>query len=256
MNALNAYCPRPNLLSQRTILITGAAGALGRSAALAYAQHGANVILLGRTVAKLEAVYDEIERAGGHAAILPVDLAKSDLTHFDNLAATIRQEFGALDGILHCATQLGALAPLPLYDLATWAQVMQVNLHAPYLLTRACLPLLTQSPDATVIFTTSDLAQRGRAYWGAYGVTQFALTGLAQIWADELSANTGVRINTLDPGAVRGGVRARAYPGEEGAHLPEPADVMAAFLYLIGPDSRGTNGQALAAQPLPFVTTR
>lgn len=243
------YRPRPDLLAGRVILVTGAGDGIGRAAALAFARHGAQVILLGRTVAKLEKVYDEIESQGAQAAILPMDLAKATPEQYEQTAATIAQEFGRLDGILHNAAMLGTLTPLELYDLERWGQVLQVNLHAPFLLTRACLPLLKQSPDASVVFTSADVGRRGRAYWGAYGVSQFALEGLAQIWAEELSANTAVRVNTLDPGAVHTAMRVRAYPGSDPAQLAKPDDIMSAYLYLIGPDSRGVTGQALSALP-------
>lgn len=243
------YRPRPDLLAGRVILVTGAGDGIGRAAALAFARHGAQVILLGRTVAKLEKVYDEIESQGAQAAILPMDLAKATPEQYEQTATTIAQEFGRLDGILHNAAMLGTLTPLELYDLERWGQVLQVNLHAPFLLTRACLPLLKQSPDASVVFTSADVGRRGRAYWGAYGVSQFALEGLAQIWAEELSANTAVRVNTLDPGAVHTAMRVRAYPGSDPAQLAKPDDIMSAYLYLIGPDSRGVTGQALSALP-------
>lgn len=249
MNAIHRYRARPDLLRGRTILITGAGSGIGRAAAIACARHGATVVLLGRNVAALEAVYDEIERIGApQPAILPTDLSKGGIEQFEQLAATLKGEFSRLDGLLHNAAELGTLTPLHLYDLATWTQVMQVNLYAPYLLTRACLPLLQAAVDASVIFTSADVGRRGRAYWGAYGVSQFAREGLAQIWADELATNTSVRVNTLDPGAVATRMRTRAYPGEDAAGLAQPDAIMPAYLYLLGPDSRGVTGQTFSAQ--------
>lgn len=242
------YQPRPDLLAGRVILVTGAGDGLGRAAALAFGRHGAQVILLGRTVSKLERVYDEMEQIGGQAAILPMDLGKASPEQYEQTAKTISDEFGRLDGLLHNAANLGTLTPLELYDLERWGQVMQVNLNAAFLLTRACLPLLKQSPDASVVFTTADVGRRGRAYWGAYGVSQFALEGLAQIWSEELAANTNIRVNTLDPGPVNTAMRVRAYPGADASRLPQPGDIMPVYLYLVGPDSRGTTGQALSAQ--------
>ena len=240
------YQPSRDLLAGRVILVTGAGDGLGRAAALAYARHGASVILLGRTQQKLEAVYDQILAEQLAAPLLmPLDLAKAGLREFEQIAAAIEREFGRLDGLLHSAATLGALAPLALFDLATWQKVMQVNFNAAYLLTRACLGILEKSPDASVIFTTSEMARHGRAYWGAYAAAGAALENLAQVWADELSANTPIRMNTLDPGAVRTTLRARAYPGENPLTLPAPEEVMSLYLYLMGPDSRGTTGQAL-----------
>lgn len=242
------YQPRPDLLAGRVILVTGAGDGLGRSAALAYARYGATVILLGRTQKKLEAVYDQIEREGLTAPLLmPVDLAKTGLAEFEQIAAAIDQQFGRLDGLLHSAAMLGNLTPLSMYDPAVWVQVIQVNFNAPYLLTRACVPILAKADTASVVFTTSDVARRGRAYWGAYATAGAALENLAQVWADELATNTRIRVNTLDPGAVRTGLRARAYPGENPGQLPAPDAVMPAYLYLMGMDSGDVTGQALTA---------
>ena len=242
------YLPRPDLLAGRVILVTGASSGLGRAASLAFARHGATVALLARNEAKLEAVYDEIlaERLVS-PLLMPLDLAKAGLREFEQIAAAIEREFGRLDGLLHSAATLGTLTPLALYDLETWQRVMQVNFNAAYLLTRACLGVLEKSPDASVIFTTSEMARQGRAYWGAYAAAGAALENLTQVWADELSTNTHIRMNTLDPGAVRTALRARAYPGENPLTLPLPEDVMPLYLYLIGPDSHGTTGQALRA---------
>jgi NAD(P)-dependent dehydrogenase (short-subunit alcohol dehydrogenase family) len=246
--SMREYQAAPDLLAGRVILVTGAGDGLGRAAALSYARHGAQVILLGRTQKKLEAVYDEIEAAGLAAPLLmPVDLGKAGLAEFGQIAQAIDQQFGRLDGLLHSAAVLGNLTPLSMYDLETWMQVMQVNFNAAYLLTRACLPVLEKAEDASVVFTTSEVARHGRAYWGAYSAAGAALENLVQVWSDELMTNTRVRLNTLDPGAVRTGLRAHAYPGENPANLPAPEAVMPAYLYLMGSDSRTVTGQALRA---------
>lgn len=247
---MHDYQPRSDLLAERVILVTGAGDGLGRAAALSFARHGATVILLGRTQKKLEAVYDLIERDGGPKPLLmPVDLARARLADFVQIAQAIDSQFGRLDGLLHSAAQLGTLTPLALYDLDTWMQVMQVNLNAPYLLTRACLGVLGKAQDASVIFTTSDVARRGRAYWGAYAAAGAALENLAQVWSDELVTNTRIRINTIDPGPAPTALRAQAYPGEDPSALQSLEVRLPAYLYLMGPDSRTINGQALRALP-------
>jgi len=243
-----SYMPAADLLASRKILITGAGDGIGRAAALACAQHGASVILLGRTVKKLEKVYDEIERQGWPpAAILPLDLATATSSHYEQLARTIEKEFGHLDGLLHNAADTGTLTPMEHYTPEMWFRVMQVNLNAAWLLTRACLPLMQQSKDASIVFTTADVGRRGRAYWGAYGVSCFGLEGMMQILADELASSGNLRVNSLDPGAVRTGLRSRLYPGEDRNALPAPENIMPAYLYLLGPDSHGENGRAFSA---------
>lgn len=243
------YLPRPDLLAERVILVTGAGDGLGRAAALTFARHGATVVLLGRTTGKLERVYDEIEAQGGPTpAITPLNLATASSGQYEELVQGIEREFGRLDGLLHSATELGELTPLDMYNFETWQKVMQVNLSAPYILTRWLLPLLEQSGDASVVFTSADVGRKGEAYWGAYAVSQFALEGLSQVWADELEGGGRVRLNTLDPGPARTTLRARAFPAELPATVPAPMDLMTAYLYLMGPDSRGVTGQALTAR--------
>ncbi|MEW6331246.1 MAG: YciK family oxidoreductase [Pseudomonadota bacterium] len=243
------YTPAPDLLKSRRILITGAGDGIGRAAALACARHGASVILLGRTAKKLEKVYDEIEQLGApQPAMLPLDLATATPAHYEQVAQTIEQEFGGLDGLLHNAAESGTLTPLEHYTPEMWFRVMQVNLNAAWLLTRACLPLLKKSADASIVFTTSEVGRKGRAYWGAYGVSCFGLEGMMQILAEEHAAEGRVRVNSLDPGAVRTGMRSRLYPGEDRDSLPAPETLAPAYLYLLGPDSRGVNGQALSSR--------
>ena len=246
--SLRDYQAAPDLLAGRVILVTGAGDGLGRCAALAYAQHGATLILLGRSQKKLEAVYDEIlAQQLTEPLLMPVDLATASLTHYEQIAAAIERQFGHLDGLLHSAATLGTLTPLAMYNPQTWTQIMQVNLNAAWLLTRACLPALEKAQMASVVFTTSAVARQGRAYWGAYAAAGAALESLVQVWADELSANTHIRMNTLDPGTVRSALRARAYPGENPLTLPAPETVMPVYLYLMGTDSRHISGQALHA---------
>lgn len=246
---MNNYTPAKDLLSGRIVLITGAGDGMGRATALAFAQHQATVVLLDRTTKKLETLYDEIEDAGyPQPAIITLDLATATPKDYDAVAHTVDEEFERLDGLLHNAAELGTLTPLHLYELELWAKVFAVNVHASLLLTRACLPLLKKSEDASIVFTSADVGRKGRAYWGAYAVSCFALEGMMQILAAELEENTAIRVNSLDPGAVQTTMRARAYPGEDPSRLAKPETVMPTYLYLMGPDSKGITGQAFSAQ--------
>jgi NAD(P)-dependent dehydrogenase (short-subunit alcohol dehydrogenase family) len=246
---LHDYHPATDMLADRVILVTGAGDGIGRAAALAFAAHGATIILLGRTPSRLEQVYDEIERAGKpQPAIYPMNLEGATPKDYDDLAATLHQEFGHLDGLLHNAAMLGTLTPFELYNIETWYQVMQVNLHAPFLLTRSCLRLLKNAADASVVFTIPDVGRQGRAYWGAYAVSKAGNLNMMQILADECEVNTSVRVNCIDPGAVRTQLRLCAYPGVNPNRFPSPDEIMGAYLYLMGPDSKDVNGQVISAQ--------
>jgi len=243
------YTPRADLLAGRTILVTGAGDGIGRAVSSAFAAHGATVILLGRTTPKLEAVYDEIVSAGGpQPAIYPMDLEGATPDDHRQLAENIASQLGRLDGLLHNAGLLGSLAPIAHYDPVEWLRVVQVNLNAPFLLTQSCLPLLERAPEASIVFTSSGVGRRGRAYWGAYGASKFGVEGLMQILADELEENSAVRVNSLNPGRVRTAMRAAAYPAENPASLLTPAEIVTPYLYLMGPDSVGVHGRALDAQ--------
>jgi NAD(P)-dependent dehydrogenase (short-subunit alcohol dehydrogenase family) len=242
------YIPPPDLLKDRIILVTGAGNGLGRTAARAFAAHGATVVLLGRTEQNLNETYDLIEEAGDpEPAILKLDLQSAGEQECYALGETLYQEFGRLDGLLHNAAQLALLSRIDDYDLKTWNKVIQINLTAPFILTQACLPLLRRSRDAAILFTSDPVGRRGKAYWGAYGVSKFGLEGLMQTLADELE-NSPIRVNSIAPGAVRSRIRALAYPGEDPYSLPEPESIMPAYLYLMGPDSQGVTGQAFDAQ--------
>ncbi|MEW5790416.1 MAG: YciK family oxidoreductase [Pseudomonadota bacterium] len=243
-----SYTAPADLLSGRVVLVTGAGDGIGRAASLAYARVGAQVILLGRRIGKLEGVYDEIENAGGPTpAIYPLDLEGANADHYAELARRVEQEMGRLDGILHNAAELGVLCPLELYPPHIWAQAMMVNLNAPFLLTQACLPLLKKSPDAALIFTGDDVGRHGKAYWGAYGIGKAAIENMAQILADELE-NTPVRVNVINPGPTRTGMRVKAYPGLNPLEVPTADQIMPLYLYLMGPDSRELRGQSLNAR--------
>lgn len=249
MEDIKHYQATPDLLKDRIILVTGAGDGIGAAAAKSFAAHGATVILLGRTIRKLENTYDAIEEAGNpQPAIYPMNLEGASPKDYEDLSDTIANEFGRLDGLLHNAALLGTLTPLGQYDIEQWSKVMQVNLNAPYLLTRAVLDLLKESEDASVLFTTSSVGRKGRAYWGAYGISKAANENMMQIWADELESNTSIRVNSINPGAVRTRMRATAYPGEKPEINPKPEDIMAAYLYLMGPDSKGVTGQQFDAQ--------
>jgi NAD(P)-dependent dehydrogenase (short-subunit alcohol dehydrogenase family) len=250
----DAFDPRrhpaaPDELAGRVIAITGAGEGIGRALALAVAAHGGQVILIGRTVRKLEAVYEAILAAGqAEPAIAPLDLERALARDYDTLADAVRERYGRLDGLVHNAALLGSLTPIEQYDVPTWCRVLHVNLTAAFALTQVLLPLLRAAPDASVLFTTSGVGRQGRAYWGAYAVSKFAIEGLSQVLAAELENLSPVRVNAINPGRTRTRMRRQAYPAEDLETLPEPGAIVGPYLTLLGPSGRGVTGGSFDCQ--------
>ena len=237
--------PAPGALSGRIILISGAGAGFGRACALAAANHGAELVLVGRRAERLEAVADEIEAQGGHTPHLhAMDFATAEWADYLALAHALADQFGRLDGLLNNAAILGDRAPILHYDAATWQKVMAVNVNAPFMLTRACLGLLGQSAAASVVFVSSGVGRRGYAHWGAYCASKFAIEGLSQVLAEETAENTNIRVNAFNPGGMRTSMRAAAFPGEDPDTLPKPEDVAPAVVWLLSDASAPHTGQS------------
>ncbi len=243
------FTPDTDLLAGRVILITGAGSGLGRALAIEGARAGATVILSGRNGAKLERVYDEIETMGApQPAIAMLDLAAATAVDYDNLAKTIDEEFGKLDGVVHAAALLGDRTPLEQYDVPTWCKVLHVNLTAPFILTQVLLPNLRKSADASVIFVSSGVVKNQRPFWGAYAVAKSGLESVRSMLSQELDGVANIRVNSVNPGRMRTAMRAAAYPAEDPNTVPTPASVSGTFLYLLSARSRGIDGQYIEAQ--------
>ncbi len=246
---IEKYSPPSTLLKDKVILVTGAGDGIGKAAALAYAKHGATLILLGRTLQKLEAVYDAIEAEGlAQPAIFPMNLEGASEHDYKAMFDSLNEEFGKLDGLLHNASELGPRTPLSQYPLEAWQKLQQVNLNAPFIMTKALLPLLEKSNNASIIFTSSSVGRKGRAFWGAYAITKAACENMVQIFADELDGTANIRVNSINPGATRTKMRATAYPAEDPATIKAPEEILNAYLYLMGEDSAGVSGQQFDAQ--------
>jgi NAD(P)-dependent dehydrogenase (short-subunit alcohol dehydrogenase family) len=237
-------------LAGKIILVTGAGDGIGRAAALSFAKHGATVILLGRTVEKLEAVYDEIEAAGyPQAAIYPVHLRGAVMKDYEELANTIEREFGRLDGLLHNAGILGQRRTLAQTTVDSWDDVLHVNITAAFMMTQALLPMLAAANSASIVLTSSSVGRKGRAFWGAYAVSKFATEGFMQVLADEEFELNNTRVNTINPGATQTVMRRTSYPGENPQDNPLPDVIMPLYLYLMSDASAKVNGQQFDAQP-------
>lgn len=244
-----SYIAPPELLRDRIILITGASDGIGRALALRAAELGAQLILHGRNVRKLETVYDEIVALGvaPRPSIAVVDLATANSVAYESLADNLAEEFGRLDGLVHNAAIVGDRFAIAQYDAVQWQRVLHVNVTAAFALTQVLLPMLQRAADPSIIFTSSGVGRVGRAFWGAYAVSKFAIEGLSQVLADEHREGK-LRVNCINPGATRTGMRLEAFPAEDRDLLKRPDEVLAPYLFLLGPDSRGTTGQSLNAQ--------
>lgn len=243
------YQPATDLLKGRVILITGASDGIGKAVALAAAAHGAQVVLHGRNVRKLEGVYDTIVAAGQpRPSILPLDFEKAGPEDYERLVTALEQEFGRLDGLLHNASMLGERAPIEHYDVSKWMRTLHVNVNVPFILTRSCIPLLKRSADPVILFTSSGVVSNPRAFWGAYLVSKWGSDGLMHMLAQEFENQPAMRVNSINPGKVRTNMRLQAYPAEDRSTLPEAHSIVAPYLFLLGPDSRGVHGQTINCQ--------
>ncbi|HCV65321.1 YciK family oxidoreductase [Serratia proteamaculans] len=243
------YQPKQDLLEKRIILVTGAGDGIGREAALTYAKFGAQLVLLGRTESKLQAVQAEIAKlSSAPTYIITLDLLHTTQEQCQQVAQELATHVPRLDGVLHNAGLLGDIAPMAGLSMAMWNEVMQVNVNATFMLTQALLPLLLKSNAGSLVFTSSSVGRTGRANWGAYAVSKFATEGMMQVLADEYKSRH-LRVNCINPGGTRTQMRASAFPHEDKSKLKTPADIMPLYLYLMGDDSRRKTGMSFDAQP-------
>lgn len=237
------YRPAPDAFTGRTVLVTGAGDGLGRSVALGAARYGAEVILLGRTVRKLESTHDGIVESGGPPpAIYPMDLSGANPDDYTDMASRIDEAYGRLHGIVHCAAAFRGLAPLAHLEPGDWVRTVHVNLTAPFLVTRACLPLLQRVSDAAVVFVGDAPGGRARAYWGAYAVSKFGVEGLAGVLAEEVESAGTPRVACVNPGPMRTGLRRRAFPAEPPDAAADPDAVAEALLFALDPAASIAHG--------------
>ena len=239
------YTIKPKALSGKIILVTGAGDGIGKVAAKTFAACGATVVLCGRTMAKLESVYDEIEAAGyPQPAIYPINFESAVEKDYDDMCNALEDTFGHLDGLLFNAADLGEHTPIANYSVSAWLRCMQVNVNSPFMMTQALLPLLERAENASILFTSSSVAFKGRAFWGAYSVSKAAAENFMQTLHDELEGATRIRANSINPGATRTAMRAAAYPAEDPETVKPAEDLMPAYVYLLSDESIGVSGQS------------
>ncbi len=249
MTKPSEYQASRNLLKNKVILVTGGGSGIGREAAFTFAQHGAEVILLGKQVSHLEETYDLFKKYNLKKPLLQtIDLETAEEEDFKQISQAVLEEFGKLDGLLNNAGILGDKTPIRNYDSHQWKRVLKINLESGFLLTKSLLPVLEVPNNSSIIFTSSGVGRKGRAYWGAYAVSKFATEGLMQILGEELENTSCIRVNIINPGPVRTKMRAEAYPAEDPKTLPNPKDIMNAYLFLMGEDSLSVSGKSIEAQ--------
>ena len=236
--------------NNKTLLITGAANGIGKAVSIALAQQGATILMLDKKSRHLEKLYDEITSRGyTEPIILPVDLEQLSPESATQIAQSIHDDLGQLDGLLHNAAELGSPSPMDQYDMRYWNMVMQVNPHAPYILSRAVLPLLKQEQQTNLLFSSADVGREIAPYWGAYSIAYAGIEAQMKTWAEELETISNIKVNSIDPGAVRTSFRRRSHPGESQESLATPQSVAPVYVDLLLRD-HAYHGQQLSMSEL------
>ncbi|WP_038052995.1 SDR family NAD(P)-dependent oxidoreductase [Thermomonas fusca] len=235
-------------LAGRIVLVAGAAGGLGSAAALACAQAGATLVLLGRKLAPLNRLYDAVKAAGPEPILYPLDLEGASPDDFDQLGQAIDGAFGRLDGLLHCAAEFKGLTPLAHTDPANFARAIHVDLTARWWLTQACLPLLAKSDAGAAVFVLDDPIRSGSAFWGGYGIAQAGQAALIRMLQAELGEH-GPRVSGLQPGPMRTNLRAKAYQANADLKARPAADYAAACVEMLSPAGAAWRGTIRTSNP-------
>ena len=243
------YQAPTNVLADKTIVITGGGSGIGKAIALGFAECGATVVLLGRTMSNLEETYDEIEdKSWPTPAIYNIDFLNAQEQDYINVQLALQKEFGSIDGLILNASVLGKHCPFGQINYEEWQNIMQVNVNATFALTKNLLPLLQLSQDARILYTSSAVGRQGRAYWGAYAASNAAVENMIQCLADELE-ETSIRVNSINPGSARTAMRAKAYPAEDPMQIKPPEALVNSYLYLFAPESNHIHGRQFEVQP-------
>ena len=245
----SSYKAPDNLLKDKVILVSGGGSGIGREAGLTFSAFGAEVILLGKNSSNLNETYSLFEKNNLKKPVLQsMDFETAKEQDYKKISEEVYKEFGKLDGLLNNASILGVKTSIQNYDFKEWRRVSKINFESALLLTRSLLPILQIPDNSSIVFTSSGVGKKGRAYWGAYAISKFATEGLVQILSEELEKTSGIRVNAINPGAVRTKMRAEAYPAEDPKNLKQPKEVMNAYLFLMGMDSLGITGNSIEAQ--------
>ena len=246
MKLIKNYKVKQGELNGKVILVTGANKGFGLAISMDLAKAGATVIMLGRDLSSLECAYDAVVDAGYKEPILyPLDLEGASPENYQELQDNILEKFNRLDGLIHNAAILGTQMPIDQYDIKLWYSTLQINLSAPFMLTQFLIPALKKSDDARILFLSSSVGRKARAYWGAYSVSKFGLEGLAMTLSEELE-KTKIKVNTINPGKMRTEMRRTAYPAEDASTLSKPEEKSSVIVYLLSKEAERINGEQLS----------
>ena len=246
---MNDFEPTKDCLKDKTILVTGTGSGIGKATAKTLSKFGAQLILLSKDTEKLESLHEEIIQQGFKEPLIhPMNFESAQEEEYLGVKEAIQDKFGKLDGLINNAGILGEKKPLGQYQYSIWKKVLNVNLDSAFLLTKTLLPLLNHSQLGSIVFTSSGVGKNGRAYWGAYAISKFATEGMMEVFADELENTSKIRVNCINPGAVRTKMREEAYPAEDPEKNPLPKEIMNLYVYLMSDASKGINGQSINAQ--------
>ena len=239
------YKVKEGELEGKVILVTGANRGFGLAITMDLAKAGATVIMLGRDLGSLEYAYDAVVDAGYKEPILyPLDLEGATPENYQELQDNILDQFKKLDGLIHNAAILGTQMPIDQYDIKLWYSTLQINLSAPFMLTQFLIPALMKSDDARILFLSSTVGRKARAYWGAYSVSKFGIEGFAKTLSEELE-KTQITVNTINPGKIRTEMRRTAYPAEDASTVPRPEEKSSVIVYLLSNKGSKINGEQL-----------
>ena len=239
------YKVKEGELEDKVILVTGANRGFGLAITMDLAKAGATVIMLGRDLGSLEYAYDAVVDAGYKEPILyPLDLEGATPENYQELQDDILDKFKKLDGLIHNAAILGTQMPIDQYDIKLWYSTLQINLSAPFMLTQFLIPALMKSDDARILFLSSTVGRKARAYWGAYSVSKFGIEGFAKTLSEELE-KTQITVNTINPGKIRTEMRRTAYPAEDASTVPKPEEKSSVIVYLLSNEGSKINGEQL-----------
>tara|TARA_B100001079_G_C16367437_1_gene495806 strand:+ start:42 stop:791 length:750 start_codon:yes stop_codon:yes gene_type:complete len=227
-----------NHLKEKNILITGASSGIGRSLAINLSKFGANVLMLSRNESALDSIYDEIkEKYKVDPCILKCDLENLDDNKSREIVNIILENYKSLDAVIHNASLLEKMADIQSYDSKTWEKVLKVNLTSSFILSKHIIPLMQSSSNPRIIFTTSSVGNKGKAFWGAYSVSKAGINALSEILADELESVSNIKIFNFNPKATQTSMRALAYPAEDPALVKQTDDLMDYYLWMLSEES-------------------